>query len=394
MNAATRQFILDHRTDDVRRLALKGAPEGVDLTWALQQVSGWQKASRKLPAWAAVEGLWYPPHLNLEQCSSEQTARYKQQLLDRKCADKDSLVDLTGGFGVDFAWMSRPFRRRVYVEQQEALCQLAAHNLPLLGLEAEVVCTAAADYLGQMAPASVVYADPARRDDHGARTYGIADCTPDVLALLPLLLAKSALLLLKLSPMLDWRKAVSDLGSVSEVHIVSVGNECKELLLVLEREAPADGGRLFCANDDTLLAVPFGGTYRPAACPVARALPTDAFLYEPNASVMKAGCFGELAVSYHVEALHPQSHLFVSADRQDHFPGRRFRVLSVTTLNRRALRTALAGIAQANVAVRNFPLSAEALRQRLGVRDGGDCYIFGTTVADGTHQLLICRKDS
>ena len=247
-NEATIRFVLDHREEDVRALALRGSRDkDVDLPWALDQIQGWQAARRKLPSWAAIDGIVYPPHLSMEQCSSEQTARYKAEMAGRG----QRLVDLTGGFGVDFSVMARGFAEAVYVERQAPLCEIAADNFRLLGLQqATVVCADGTDYLQTMPQADLIYIDPARRDDHGGRTYGIADCTPNVLSIRDLLMEKAERVLIKLSPMLDWRKAVTDLGPqyVREVHIVSVANECKELLILL---SPGTSFRLICANDNT-----------------------------------------------------------------------------------------------------------------------------------------------
>ena len=305
-NEATRRFVSQHLDDDVRQLALQysahrssssdkgegGGDGDVDLPFALDQIRGRQIARRKLPTWAAIDGILYPPHLSMEQCSSEQTARYKAALVMRLV--KDSLptgegrggaslfTDLTGGFGVDFAFMAQAFHttlstqipaKSFYVERNPQLCDLAQHNFQLLGLShTQVVCSTTEDFLntlwsnkkasptgGGLVGASIIYLDPARRDDHGGRTYGIADCTPNVLELRDILLAKADYILLKLSPMLDWRKAVSDLGEdyVCEVHIVSVRNECKELLIVLQK--PSDNvleqKTLFCVNDQQLFTV-------------------------------------------------------------------------------------------------------------------------------------------
>ena len=262
VNEATWQFIREHRMDDVRRLALSGGKSAeVDMSFALQQIAGWQTARRKLPSWAAIDGIIYPPHLNMEQCSSEQTARYKGSLTpDPSPSEKGTFVDLTGGFGIDFYWMSQKFGKRIYVERNADLCDIARHNFQQLGLEAEVVCAEAEDFLKEIPPVDALFLDPARRDAHGSRTYGIEDCTPNVLELLPLLKEKADTIILKLSPMLDWRKAVSDLGGVSEVHIVSVDNECKELLLVISNKL-SGGLRLACVNNNTSFEfVPIGET--------------------------------------------------------------------------------------------------------------------------------------
>ena len=409
INEKTRDFIRQHENDDVRKLALQGTKDHeVDLMLALQQIAGRQTACRKLPSWAAVEEVFYPPHLNMEQCSSEQTARYKASLLK----GGRRYVDLTGGFGVDFYWMSQGFRERIYVERDEALCAIAEHNFRLLGLSCSVRCCDTTTYLTEMEHADVVFLDPARRDEHGARTFGIGDCTPSVLELLPLLRSKADTIVLKLSPMLDWRKAVSDLEVISdkregrsdvhEVHIVSVDNECKELLLVLKNE-PRENLRLVCVNNDSAFEIvrplrtasPNGSDYESAPYGL-KTPPRDAdanhYLYEPNASIMKAGCFEALEERFPVSQVSSNSHLFLSDEEICHFPGRGFRILAVTSMNKKELRSALSTVSQANIAVRNFPLSAQQLRQRLKIKDGGDLFIFATTTAKGVHQLFICRK--
>ncbi len=384
-------FIRQNADADVRQLALRGTkdPE-VDLPFALDQIAGRQTARHKLPSWAAIDGIVYPPHLSMEQCSSEQTARYKASLI----GSGGMMVDLTGGFGVDFSFLARGFQRAVYVERQEYLCAIARENFRLLGLsQAEVVCGDSTDYLQAMSPVDFIYADPARRDNHGARTYGISDCTPDVLALRDLLLSKARQVLLKLSPMLDWRKAVSDLGEqyVREVHIVSVGNECKELLLLMTpTPAPAPReGRLFCVNNDTCFEVPLPLSLQ---TPLPWGGVGGGLLYEPNASIMKAGCFTELSQHYGVAPIAHDSHLFVSADHVGGFPGRSFQIDAVTTMNKRDLKETLQGLTQANITVRNFPLSVAELRRRLKLSEGGSTYIFATTLATGDRRLFVCHK--
>ena len=384
-NQATLDFIQQHRTDDVRRLALQGGrhPE-VDIHYALEQIAGWQKARTKLPSWAARDGIIYPSHLSMEQCSSEATALYKAQIAGKGLR----FVDLTAGFGVDAAFIAEGFQQVVTIEQQEKLCAITSENYRLLGLsQVEVRCGDGVDYLHAMEHADLIYIDPARRDEHGGRTYDIADCTPNVLELREELLAKADRVMIKLSPMLDWRKAVEDLGKVSEVHIVSVDNECKELLLVLS-ESPKPL-QVFCVNDDDVFAFLSALTQNASLSLQPLNL---RFLYVPNASIMKAGCFEELAQRLQIAPLDRNSHLFVSDSEVSGFPGRCFKIEKITSLNKRELKEALAGIYQANIAVRNFPLSVAELRKRLKLQDGGDTYIFATTVADKGHQLLICHK--
>ena len=403
MNQATIDFIREHADADVRRLALQGAknPE-VDLPFALDQIAGRQKAKTKLPSWAAIDGIVYPSHLSMEQCSSEQTARYKALI-----AGKGALiVDLTAGFGVDMAFMSQGFQRAVHVERQASLCAISSENYKLLGLHhIEVVCADGTDYLHQLDHADLIFLDPARRDDHGARTYGIADCTPNVLELRDELLQKADRVMLKLSPMLDWRKAVEDLGHVSEVHIVSVDNECKELVVVLEVRGKRGEVREYTVNCVNLLSNGGKEDFKFSAADISLTSHlspltsfsylsplTSYFLFSPNASIMKAGCFAALEQRFGVQQLDKNSHLFVADHDISDFPGRRFVIEKTTSMNKRELKDALAGIDRANITVRNFPMSVAELRKRLKLKDGGDLYLFATTLANNQHQLFLCRK--
>ena len=398
MNEATCQYIRLHLDDDIRQLALRGTkdPE-VDLAFALQQIDGHKRAKEKLPSWAAIEGLVYPPHLSMEQCSSERTARYKAEV----AGSGELFVDLTAGFGVDASFIAQGFQRAVCVELQPELCAISSANFKLLGLhQIKVVNGNGQDYLHTMPSADLVFIDPARRDEHGGRTYGITDCTPNVLEIINELLTKAQRVMIKLSPMLDWRKAVEDLGKeyVEAVHIVSVDNECKELLLEVKRwkGEKVKELKVFCVNllsDGCEERFEFdASSSRPSAHPFISS--PFHFLYEPNASLMKAGCFGLIADRYQMAQPDVNSHLFVSDKEVADFPGRCFIVDKVTTLNKRELKEALAGITKANIAVRNFPMSVPELRRRLKLQEGGDVYIFATTAANRGHLLLLCRKNS
>lgn len=428
----TSEFVKQFRQADPRKLALQASryPD-VDMPYALNQIQGWQTALRKLPSWAACDGVVYPPHLNMEQCSSEPTARYKQQVARRWAeripnASRTSMTDLTGGFGVDFSFTSRCFDCATYVERNASLCEVVGANLPRLGIRnAQVKCAEAEAVLEQMEPQTMIFLDPARRDEHGAKTVLIADCTPDVCQLLPRLMQKSQFVMLKLSPMLDWHKAIVDLdGKVREVHIVSADGECKELLLVLAPDGKPEV-QVFCVDIQSRpdsegqyprseFVYSIGGEAEPqptnstfniqnSKLPSATNLTLNiehltlninnsTFLYEPNASVMKAGCFDEIARAYGVSAISRNSHLFLYDHEIDGFPGRSFAIDAVTTMNKRQLRQTLAGMKQANIAVRNFPLSVAELRKRLKLNDGGDTYIFATTTSDDDHILMLTHK--
>lgn len=450
MNDKTREFVAMHRDEDVRELALKAKRvERLDLPSALDQIAGWQIASKKLPQWASCEGIIYPPHISMEQCSSQFTAQYKSeiaqtllapattvrarvsdsaesvmqtaksafQLSDSPESDtqevkmgtwmtdsaesdtlvaKRAMVDLTGGFGVDFSYLARGFSQATYVERQRHLCDLAEHNMAALGLDqARIVCGDGVEYLRQMDPVDLIYVDPARRDEHGARTYAIEDCTPNVLELRDLLLAKSQCTLVKLSPMLDWRKAVADFdGAVREVHIVATGNECKELLLVLGQQVHEEPSapRVFCVNDNQRIdydSAAYTQGLRIGGKPLPEA---KNYLYEPNASIMKAGCFDLVEERFGVTQVGPSSHLFVSATPVADFPGRGFAIEAIGGMNKKDIKRLLNGTKQANIAVRNFPLTAPQLRKKLKLTDGGPVYLFGTTMQGCDHVLLRTSK--
>lgn len=446
----TADFVAAHRTEDVRQLALKAKRvEGLDLSLALDQIAGWQIACKKLPQWASCEGIIYPPHISMEQCSSQFTAQYKSeiaqtlltpavtvrarmsdsaesdnqttksepQLSDSGESDtqetktgvrvtdspesdtlvaRSSMVDLTGGFGVDFSYLARGFSQATYVERQRHLCDLAEHNMAALGLDqARIVCDDGVEYLRQMGPVDFIYLDPARRDEHGSRTYAIEDCTPNVLELRDLLLAKSQYTLVKLSPMLDWRKAVADFdGAVREVHIVATGNECKELLLVLGQQVHEEPSapRVFCVNDNQRIdydSAAYTQGLRIGGKPLPEA---KNYLYEPNASIMKAGCFDLVEERFGVTQVGPSSHLFVSATPVADFPGRGFAIEAIGGMNKKDIKRLLNGTKQANIAVRNFPLTAPQLRKKLKLADGGPVYLFGTTMQGCDHVLLRTSK--
>lgn len=433
MNDETREFVAMHRNEDVRELALKAKRvEGLDLPLALDQIAGWQIASKKLPQWASCEGIVYPPHISMEQCSSQFTAQYKSeiaqtllapaatvrarvsdsaesvmqtaksafQLSDSPESDtlvaKRAMVDLTGGFGVDFSYLARGFSQATYVERQRHLCDLAEHNMAALGLDqARIVCGDGVEYLRQMGPVDFIYLDPARRDEHGSRTYAIEDCTPNVFELRDLLLAKSQYTLVKLSPMLDWRKAVADFdGAVREVHIVATGNECKELLLVLGQQVHEEPSapRVFCVNDNQRIdydSAAYTQGLRIGGKPLPEA---KNYLYEPNASIMKAGCFDLVEERFGVTQVGPSSHLFVSATPVADFPGRGFAIEAIGGMNKKDIKRLLNGTKQANIAVRNFPLTAPQLRKKLKLADGGPVYLFGTTMQGCDHVLLRTSK--
>ena len=450
MNQATQDFIRQHQDDDVRQLAFLGSkyPE-VDMPFALDQIRGRKMARVKLPRWASLEGIIYPPHISMEQCSSESTALYKAELAARllglpasssgtemKAENEIEFVDLTGGFGVDFSYIAaRLGVKSMYVERQAHLCEAAKENFERLGLKNAIVkngdgievlhsfhpkkkdAASADDSLGITydQPRSllktnlglkIIFIDPARRDDAGNKVVSLKDCTPDVTVLQEEMLSKADYVIIKLSPMLDWHRAISELSHVREVHIISVNNECKELLLVLSARnmgdmeaSSADGEvkhagnlRIYCVNDAQSFVC---DELDMESSPVRIAPPVleeMQYLYEPNASLMKAGCFGVLSDRYDARMLSKNSHLFVSQAPIEAFPGRSFRIIAISSFNKKELKRHLSGITKANIATRNFPLSVAELRKRLKLKDGGETYIFATTLSDESHILVITEK--
>lgn len=391
----TLRFIRLHRRDDVRALALQAAKyPDVDMAEAVVQIAGIQIAEKKIPQWAQTEGILYPKHLSMEQCSSEVTARYKASLVEG-----DSFADLTAGFGVDCSFIARRFRRADYVERQETLCCLAAHNFPLLGLShINVHCADALTYLQAMAPVDCLFLDPARRDSHGGKTVAISDCEPDVSRLEPLLVEKGRTVMIKLSPMLDIAAVLRDLRCVREIHIISVNNECKELVVILRRDSDVSesiGKEIIISCEQLVNNSPsqhFDFTYaeeREAVCPITDKV--GAYLYEPGAALLKAGAYRLLAARYGVSKLHLNSHLYTS-DEPVAFPGRAFKVMAVSGFGKKDLKALLSGVEKANLTVRNFPSSVAELRKKLKLKEGGDTYLFATTLASGEKVLIKCRK--
>lgn len=396
LNTETLDFIKKHRDDDVRKLAMKGsANAGVDLRLALTQIEGRQIARRKLPAWASHENILFPPKLSLEQCSSEETALYKKHLVEqlfatsgRRCA---RMTDLTGGYGIDFSYLAPLFDTAVYVERQEVLCRLATHNFPLLGLEhVQVICGDGQEVLSHSEKMSLCFADPARRDGQGRKTVSIADCEPDLTKMQALLEEKSDVCLFKLSPLLDIHQAVGELRHVAEIHVVSVHDECKELLLVIDKSRQSQ--ICHCVNlqrnqSDFVFTI---DEERNASCEYADR--PEMYLYEPNASILKAGAFKTVSNRFELKKLHPNSHLYTSDRLIMDFPGRIFVVEGFSGFSKTELRKMLEGVNQANLTVRNFPADVSALRKRLKLKEGGVLYLFATTVADGSHILIKTHK--
>lgn len=405
ISSETLQFIREHQLDDVRSLALQARKyPNVDMTTAITQIAGRKVAAEKIPSWGKLEDIWYPKHLSLEQCSSEITAQYKAKILSnfRKnlASESNSFVDLTGGFGIDCSFLAAGFGTATYVERQEELCEIAAHNFPVLGLSHITVRNEdGVVYLRAMPSVECIFLDPARRNEHGGKTVAISDCEPNVAELEELLLSKANCVMVKLSPMLDLTLALKELRHTQEVHIISVNNECKELLLLLgastkdeeKTEIPIHCINLSTKGMQEMQQFTFTREQEQRSeCTYTSSLST--YLYEPNASLLKAGAYRSIAVAYSLKKLHPNSHLYTSDTLVEHFPGRVFRIINQFSLNKKEIKEGLSDLKKANITVRNFPATVAELRKRTKLADGGDTYLFASTLNNEQKLLIRCEK--
>lgn len=399
MLTADERFALAHRHVDAAALALRlSGRRDVDAAFVVRQVDGWQRLSRKVPSWAACDALRYPPRLSVEQASGETAARYKARLAQRLAPEGGAFADLTGGFGVDFAFVAAHFGRAVYMERNAELCRLARHNFPLVGAaHAEVKNVDSTEVFGTLGAFDLLLVDPARRDADGRKTVRLADCEPDLTQLAPRLLEQSPVVVAKLSPMLDHREAVRSLPGVTEMHLVGVGGECKELLVVMERAAAgvtaerkqkvfcvemSEGGeRCFCCEmyDETV-----------SFCPVAERM--GPFLADPGPALMKSGAFRAAGAHFGLRLVGASTHLYTADVPVEGFPGRQFAITEIYGFDKRSLRELRARLSRANLAVRGFPASADELRRRLKLADGGDDYIFAAQTAACGRCLIVCRR--
>ena len=439
---SVKEFIEKHLKDDVNRLALAKYPEGIDREFVIRQIHARQVLSKKLPSWAENDELVFPKKLSLEQCSSELTAKYKAELLSTKsheitrkefsedsCSladEKRILIDLTGGMGVDTAFLSDNFDKTYYVEMQEELCEIAKHNFKVMNKNIEVVNDNAEHFLTICDEVDCIYLDPARRDEYGRKMVSLHDCSPDVVELHDILLKKAKRVLVKVSPMLDIEMVKKELKDITEIHVVAVRNECKEILIC---QRTTDNGQQTCENSEDclqMIAVDLRENWNFAfteneelEAQWTLADNVGRYLYEPGAACMKAGCFKLLSQRYGLDKLHRNSHLYTSDDLIPDFPGRIFEVVNVVPFDKKTKKTIWtldfedaktqrrkdakkvseslslcdsATFKKANVAVRNFPLSAEELKKNLGLQDGSDFYIFGSTMKGEKKVVVLTKK--
>ena len=387
-----RKFVKEHAGDDLTRLLLSASRyPSIDVPFAADQIAARRQIREKLPSWYANDALLFPSKISAEQCSSEQTALYKQRLV----AGSDTLCDLTGGLGIDSYYFSRKARQITYIERFPAYCDAARNNFSALGADNITVVEGDSSELASRLPrVDAFYIDPARRGEGNKRVYALQDCEPDLPALLPELFRHAPKVIAKLSPMADIRQTLELLPGTTEVHVLSVKNECKELLFVMECETAVTLPVIHCINyDSSGREEAFAFTLQDERSEILQlADRIGRFFYETNASLQKAGAFKSVAVRFGLAKLHVSSHLYTSDTVVEDFPGRCFVVEEVYPFSGKLCKSLSKDIPQANMTVRNFPLSVEELRKRTKITDGGNVYLFATTLADSSKILVKCSK--
>jgi 16S rRNA G966 N2-methylase RsmD len=401
MNQATQEFIERNIHEDVHDLLLKTSNQkDIDLNLAIRQIEGIQKVKTKIPTFYETNGLWFPPKLALEQSSSEITANHKAN----QC-EGSILIDLTGGFGVDTYFFSFHFEKVIYVEKQESLCELARHNFQVLNRDnILVVNDSAEDYLKKAEKVDWIYLDPSRRNHLAQKIVSINECEPNVVQLLEIMLAKSNRIMVKLSPMIDLTVLRNELQQVNEIQIVSVENECKEVIAIIEKQkadnvlvktynylknGAIEEFSFFIHEEIDLKSTPENANETKTLLDE-----NDRYLYEPNASILKSGAFKLIGERFGLNKLHINSHLYTFETLIPNFPGRKFKIEQVLEYNKHTLKTFPETVKKANLTVRNFPLNVNALRKKLKLSEGGDSFVFATTLSSDNKVLIICSKIS
>jgi len=368
---------------DVSKLAFSGSPfENVSTIEIIEQIEGLRKAKSKLPSWYAQPKILYPPKRNLEQTSSEITAKYKCELIKG-----NTMADITGGFGIDGYYFAKQFDSVVHFELNTALSDIAAYNFRQFEIT-NINCVAK-DGLNHVLSNfyNAIYADPSRRHASKGKVFFLKDCEPNIPEHLDRILSNCDFFLLKTSPMLDITAGIKELRDVVEIHVVAVNNEVKELLWLLKK-----GGvniiQIKTVNITNESNYAFNFNWRDHVR--VGYINPQSYLYEPNASIMKSGGMDHLVNEYNLSKLHEHTHLFTSNDLIS-FPGRRFKIEEVVPYSKKCMRE-LSSLEKANVSTRNFPLSVAELRKKWKLKDGGSSYLFFVTLNDNSKAVLICKK--
>lgn len=382
------QYITDNLNQNLNEFILRGSPfSDVSIQAIAQQIQAKKKAEKKIPIWFASEKIYYPPQLNLEQTSSQITANYKSSLIHG-----EKFIDLTGGFGIDHFFFAEKFAETVHCELNPELAEIAAYNYQQLTIKQNTIFHTGdgLDYL-KNTPTSFdwIYLDPSRRDDVKGKVFRLEDCTPNIVDNLEFLLTKTDHILLKTSPLLDLKLGVRVLKYVQEIHIVAVKNEVKELLWKISKNPSAEKILVKTVNFQQKQTQEFEAFLAEEEDAAVEYGDVQEFLYEPNAAILKSGFFETLAKKTGLTKLAKHSHLYTSAEKID-FPGRRFKVLKTVDFHKREFQHL--GLSKANVTTRNFPMSVNAIRKKLKLKDGGSDYLFFTTNQNENKLIIHGQK--
>lgn len=378
------EFILKNLHSDLSKVILKGSPfVTVSIQEIANQIVGKQKAKEKLPTWFRTKNIYFPPKLNLEQTSSEKTAEYKSSFFSGQ-----NCLDLTGGFGIDTFYLSKRFLRVVHCEINKEISEISEHNAKQLkASNIDFVQGNGIDYISTTKTKfDLIYIDPSRRNDQKGKVFFLEDCIPNIPENLDFLLNYSNRILIKYSPMLDIQKAISSLKFVSEVHVVAVENDVKELLFFIEKEFEDE--IVYKTINFTKENKETFDFYKTQFLEINYSLPLN-YLYEPNAAILKSGAFQEVAERYNVNKIHLNSHLYTSEELID-FPGRTFKIQGIYDFNKKTIQKLMNR--KVNVTTRNFPLSVNEIRKKMKLKNGGDNYLFFTTKLEGTRIVIDTQK--
>lgn len=393
MDKITLEFIQQHINDDILKLSLQSRKyPDIDFPLAIRQIAGKQKFRKKVPLFFLHPEILFPVQLSVEQASSEDTAKYKSDLVSG-----NAFADLTGGFGVDFYFISQKFAHGIYVERDIQLCELANSNFKTLGINSfKILNQKAEDFIKEMPEVDFIYLDPHRRSESGKKTIRISDCEPDVSVLIEKMLERSRKVMIKLSPMLDIRQAIADVPQTTEIHIIAVENECKEVLLIINRDTQHDDKsvHLFTTNilkNGKSQQFDFHLDDEANSEAVFTNSPLQ-YLYEPNAAIMKSGAFKTIGSRFGLNKFHPNTHIYTDNTLKTDFPGRIFSIQEVTGNSKDDFKLLKQKYPKANIILRNYPLSVDEYKKKSRIKDGGDYYIHALKANDNNLLNIISRR--
>lgn len=383
-----RNFIKNHLQSDVQKLLLNPPSEIKDQIKAIaNQILARQKARGKLDSWVANPNLIFPPPISIEQASSEKTAIYKKVIVSGKY-----LVDLSGGMGVDCLTLSENFEQTTYVEIQSEVADVFSYNCEQLGKKINVLSRDSERYIEELnenkADEFVFYVDPARRNSEKRKVFKLEDCTPNILEILPILEKKAGRVLIKLSPLLDIRSVLTEVPHIKEFHVVSVKNECKELLVLIDfswSSAPV----IKAVNLDTEMEQ-YAFRLQDEKRATAEVAAVSSFLFEPNSSILKAGAFKKIGEDFGLDKVHSNTHLYTSNIAPDDWPGRTFQIVEDSVNKKVIAQYAQNGCI--NVLTRNYPKGASELKKKYKLKDGGEFFLIGFRDHKEKARLIVAKR--